>query len=86
MAAFLKWLVVLVILMVTLTQCDVDQEHQRRNGTAQRRRRPVGQDGSSRRERRHRSDKAKLVQHYLKKNGRLEGMVRLVDGLYDFEG
>lgn len=39
-----------------------------------------------RRQRRHRSDKAKLIQHYLKKNGRLEGMIRLVDGIHDNEG
>jgi hypothetical protein len=38
------------------------------------------------RQRRHRNDKAKLVRQYLKKNGRLEGMVRLVDGVHPYEG
>ena len=38
------------------------------------------------RQRRHRNDKAKLVRQYLKKNGRLEGMVRLVDGPHPYEG
>ena len=38
------------------------------------------------RPRRHRNDKAKLIRQYLKKNGRLEGMVRLVDGAEPHEG
>ena len=42
--------------------------------------------GGPRRQRRHRNDKAKLVRQYLKKNGRLEGMIRLVDGQQDHEG
>lgn len=37
-------------------------------------------DPVSGRHRRHRSDKAKLLRNFLKKNGRLEGMIRLVDG------
>ena len=32
------------------------------------------------RPRRHRTDKAKLIRDFLKKNGRLEGMVRLING------
>lgn len=46
-----------------------------------------GNSSASRtRQRRHRTDKAKLVRQYLKKNGRLEGMIRLVDGVNPYEG
>lgn len=38
------------------------------------------------RQRRHRGERAQLIRHYLKKNGRLEGMVRLVDGTHPNEG
>lgn len=76
MAGLIKWL--LVLLAIGLALCDAQQQEQRTQ-----RRRPA-RDG--RRQRRHRTDKARLIQHYLKKNGRLEGMVRLVDGLNDFEG
>lgn len=75
MAGLIKWFLVLV---VVLALCDAQQPEQRTQ-----RRRPA-RDG--RRQRRHRTDKARLIQHYLKKNGRLEGMIRLVDGLGDFEG
>ena len=73
-----KWLIALAVLMAVVAQCEGQQQQQQ-----QQRRRPL-RDG--RRQRRHRSDKAKLIQHYLKKNGRLEGMIRLVDGIHDNEG
>lgn len=45
------------------------------------------QRAAARRNRRqHRNDKARLIRHYLRKNGRLEGMIRLVDGSNENEG
>ncbi len=41
---------------------------------------------AARRHRRHRTDKAKLIRNFLKRNGRLEGMVRLVDGPHPHVG
>ncbi len=43
-------------------------------------------DGPRRQRRQQRNDRAKLVRQFLKRNGRLEGMVRLVDGAHDYEG
>ena len=44
------------------------------------------QEVASQRQRRHRGNRAQLIRQYLKKNGRLEGMVRLVDGTHPNEG
>lgn len=41
---------------------------------------------SAKRHRRHRSDRAKLIRQYLKKNGRLEGMIRLADSTDPHQG
>nr|CAH0101414.1 unnamed protein product [Daphnia galeata] len=80
-----KWLVYLTILLAILAACEGQQQQQRIQPRQQsQRQRPV-RDGI-RRQRRHRTDKAKLIQHYLKKNGRLEGMVRIVDGVLENEG
>ena len=81
-----KWLVCLTILFAILAECEGQQQQQQRiqPRQQQQRQRPV-RDGT-RRQRRHRTDKAKLIQHYLKKNGRLEGMVRIVDGVLENEG
>lgn len=82
MAGLIKWILVLTLLTAILALCEAQQQEQQ---LRPQRRRPA-RDGSARRQRRHRTDKAKLIQHYLKKNGRLEGMIRLVDGVTDFEG
>ena len=78
-----KWLVYLIILLSILAECEGQQQRIQPRQQSQRQR-PV-RDGT-RRQRRHRTDKAKLIQHYLKKNGRLEGMVRIVDGVLENEG
>lgn len=81
-----KWLLYLSVLLAILAECEGQQQQQQQQvqRQGQQRQRPI-RDGT-RRQRRHRTDKAKLIQHYLKKNGRLEGMVRLVDGVHANEG
>ncbi|XP_046635916.1 lysyl oxidase homolog 2-like isoform X2 [Daphnia pulicaria] len=85
-----KWLMYLSILLAILAECEGQQQQeqlqrrQQRQPQQQQRQRPTRE--GTRRQRRHRTDKAKLIQHYLKKNGRLEGMVRIVDGLRENEG
>jgi hypothetical protein len=80
----------LSILLAILAECEGQQQQeqlqrrQQRQPQQQQRQRPTRE--GTRRQRRHRTDKAKLIQHYLKKNGRLEGMVRIVDGLRENEG
>ena len=39
-----------------------------------------------RQRRQQQNDRAKLARQFLKRNGRLEGMIRLVDGAHDYEG
>ena len=46
----------------------------------------AARDEPRRQRRQQRNDRAKLARQFLKRNGRLEGMIRLVDGAHDYEG